>query len=147
MKILAPAAAEPGLALISTLEAAARDFNRTLDIRLRFLDIGVDLVPVRPLHGQPTAGAEAWTLRLGRVVAREVPRLIVVRAGDPAALPAALEGAGRGIPVVVFGDAPGAVDELRERCPAARVHALGDLADPEEGRRLIEILVAERAAS
>ena len=48
-----PAAGETARRVLALVEDAAREFNRTLDIRLRFLDIGIDLVPVRPLAGQP----------------------------------------------------------------------------------------------
>ncbi len=149
MKVIAPAAGDQGLALIAFLDTAAHEFNRTLDIRLRFLDIGIDLVPVRPMHGQPTVSADAWSNRIRQVLTREGPRLIVIRAGDPAALPAALESAERGVRVVMFvpPDESGAADEILSRCPEATRHEIDDLENPAEGRRLIEILVAERAAT
>jgi len=149
MKVLAPAAGDGGLALVAALTAAAREFNRTLDIRLRFLDIGVDLIPLRPLHGQAGAPAQVWASRVRQFLLQEGPRLVVALAGDPAALSAALEAEERGIRAVVLvpRDEPDTAIEIAERCPAARRHELGDIDDPEEGRRLIEILVAERATT
>jgi len=149
MKVLAPAAGEAGLAFVAALTAAAREFNRTLDIRLRFLDIGVDLIPLRPLHGQAEAPSEVWATRVRQFLVQEGPRLVVALAGDPAALAAAGEAEDRGVRAVVFvpGDAGDVAAEIAERCPAARRHDLGDIDEPEEGRRLIEILVAERAAT
>jgi hypothetical protein len=147
VKVLTAAAGEDALLLLTTLSGAAQEFNRTLDIRLRFLDIGIDLIPVRPLHGQRGAPAEIWVGRLGRMIARERPQIIVALAGDAAAEAAVREGGKNGVRTVIFvpQDARDASTELREWGPSARLHDIADLAEPDEGRRLIEILVAERA--
>jgi hypothetical protein len=147
VKVVAPATGDLGLGLLDLLSEAAREFNRTLDIRLRFLDIGVDLIPVRPLRGQSAGAPEAWSTRVGQVLDRERPRILLLTAGDPSALPAAREAGRRSVRTVVLvpGSEDGAIAEIREACPDARAHDLGDTSSADEGRRLIEILVAERA--
>ena len=147
MKVVAPFGAESGLGLLEVLERSAREFNRTLDIRLRFLDIGIDLVPVRPLRGQNAASDEVWRRRVRQVLERERPSLAVVLEGDPAAGPAATEARSLGIRTVAFARREDSEDTMALREVDARVHILGDLEEADEGRRLIEILVAERAGS
>jgi hypothetical protein len=149
MKVVAPVAAESGLRLLTVLEGAAREFNRTLDIRLRFLDIGIDLVPVRPLHGQAEASDEVWGRRVRQVLERERPSLTLVLEGDPAARAAAAAAGELGVRTVAFVRSEDGEDAqaLREANPETRVHLLGNLDGSDEGRRLIEILVAERAGS
>ncbi len=147
MKVLTAASDDGALRLLQTLGVAAREFNRTLDIRLRFLDIGIDLIPVRPLHGQRGAAPDLWVTRLEQVIERERPQLLVALAGDSAAEATIGRGRECGVHTVIFvppGSGEGST-ELRELGPSARFYDVVDVADPDEGRRLIEILVAERA--
>ena len=147
MKVLTAAAGDDALLLLTTLAGAAREFNRTLDIRLRFLDIGIDLIPVRPLHGQRGGSGGAWVIRLGQMIERERPQILVALAGDVAAEAVVREGEKSGVRTVIFvpPDSEDVSTELRERGPGARLYDVQDLTGPDEGRRLIEILVAERA--
>jgi hypothetical protein len=147
VKVIAAGSEPDALGLIELLASAAGEFNRTLDIRLRFLDIGIDLIPIRPLRGQPTSGSEIWRGRVRQVLRQERPRLLVVLAGDTAAEPAAREAAEQDVRTVVLVPEGSSSEELRERYPQARLHGIGDLEAPAEGRRLVEILVAERAES
>lgn len=84
-----------------SVSGALAEWNRGLDIRLRFLNIGIeearlDLAPAE----DPGEAAAAALERVESHILRERPVLVVLHGGGPAALSTAVSAAKAGVPLL-----------------------------------------------
>lgn len=155
-----------GEARQGAVSAALAAWNRALDIRLRFLHIGVEeavlvLVSV-PGPGEPAASSLG---EVERAIERERPAMVLLHGGGPGALAAAVTSAKAGIPVVRTGagrregphaDEERAADRLAAGCladdgaamAALRGEGLGERsgetgppADPGSAERVVKAVI------
>jgi len=146
LKVLALASTAGGRARLDAIEEAARAFNRALDIRLRFLDIGVDLIRLEPLEGQHgSVDPESWRERAERAIERERPRLVQLFVDDPTAEPGARAAMATRVRAVAFGPAGEDADAFRERFPGVAYHRVDD--PREAAAEVVDRLVDERSQS
>jgi hypothetical protein len=125
VRLLTVVAPEGAAAAAAPSEALAA-WTRGLDIRLRFLNIGVEetvLAPPEPAAGAPAAAALA---EVERAVDRLEPSVLLLHGRGPVALAAALSAAKAGVPVVRTAaglrDGPaGDEDRAADRLAAARL--------------------------
>jgi len=144
--VLALASTAEGRARLDALSVAARAFNRALDIRLRFLDIGVDLIRLEPLEGQGGhADRAGWEERTRRAIDRERPRLVQVFIDDPVAELGTRAAIAARVRPVAFGPAGPVADAYRELFPDVAFHPIDDPA--RDAARLVDHLVDERSPS
>ncbi len=130
MKILRVLAPDADEALARSVRDAVQSFNRGLDIRLRFLSIGVEDSELRV--DDPESAAE----RVGAQVATDRPSVVLVQGDDTSAL-AAVTMAARSTAVVVHlcagvrtgprADSARAIDRLSGVLLAVGVDALAAL--------------------
>jgi hypothetical protein len=163
MKVLRVHAPGAPSALAEQVGRAVADFNRGLDIRLRFLSIGIE-ESVLELDGPSAADAMA-------AAAGARPDVIVLMGGGPAAVAAVNAAASAGIAVVRVGagrrdggdpDAARAVDRLSavlvvHDAACARtlqtegvtglVVDVGGEDDPSSARRIVEAVSRARRAA
>lgn len=146
MKVLALASTADGRARLDALSEAARAFNRALDIRLRFLDIGVDLIRLEPLEGQERQIEPAgWEDRTRRALERERPRLLQVFVDDPTADPGTRAALAARVRPVAFGALGPDADAYRERFPGVAFHPVED--PVADAAQIVDRLVDERSQS
>jgi hypothetical protein len=130
LTVVAPGGDEARRSVSVALDA----WTRGLDIRLRFLNIGIEetvlVLPAPVGPGEPSATA----LRMAEeAIDRAEPAVVLLHGGGPAALAAAVSAAKAGVPVVrtgAGGRAGLAADEERaaDRLTAVRLAAEGALA-------------------
>jgi len=146
VKVLALASTADGRARLDALSEAARAFNRALDIRLRFLDIGVDLIRLEPLEGQERkVEAAGWEERTRRALERERPLLLQVYVDDPTADPGTRAALAARVRPVAFGPLGPDADAYRERFPGVAFHQIDDAVG--DAARVVDRLVDERPLS
>ncbi len=98
MRILTAVAAGGSDARVA-LSAALEAWSRGLDIRLRFLNIGIEeLVVDVSADGAPGEGAAEGLAAVEAAILREKPALLVVHGGGAAALAAVITAAKSGVP-------------------------------------------------
>jgi hypothetical protein len=151
-----------GEARARALSGAVAAWNRGLDIRLRFLAIGVEEASFVLPGG---AGAAEGLVAVDAAVARERPALLVLHGSGPGALAAAISAARSAVPVLRTGsgerggpteeedravdrlatvrcaDGPAALENLRAEGLGEGSLVAGDPADPAAVERALQALL------
>jgi len=165
MKVLRVHAAGTPSALAAAVGRAAVEFNRGLDIRLRFLSIGIDETVLEV--GDAAAGAEA----VRAAILDRSPDAVLLFGDGASALAAATSAARARTPIVRVGagrrvgpdaDAARAIDRLASllvvdgAAAAAALEAesvtsprvdVGDFADPAAGDKIVRAVSRARRAT
>ena len=161
MKVLRVEAPGASAALTRSIEDAVRAFNAGLDIRLRFLSIGIEETAIAP------ADAAAAAEQAGLALAKGDVDLVLVLGEGEAALAAAAAAARAQVPLVRVGagrrtgphaDANRGVDRLaashlaHDKAALAALAAegisgaesIGEPSDPAAGERVVRALTTAR---